>query len=319
MIHILNAEPTGYSPDATAILQTIGQVDAREFTRQELLDVIGEYDVIIVRLGFQIDKEMLDAGKKLRVVVSASTGLDHIDLTYAKSKNIAVLSLRGELGFINSLYSTAEQTWGLLLALMRRIPASFDSIKRGEWNRDAYRGRDLDGRRLGILGLGRIGRRVAHYGNAFGMTVFAYNPRTNDPVEGVTRVSSLQELLAQSDVFSLHAGLNDATRGLIGANELALLPKGAVVVNTARGEIIDQDALVAALESQHLAGAALDVMAHEREPEARNASPLLAYARTHENLVLTPHIGGATYDTMAKSDVFMANKLKAFLGDTPSR
>src|SRR5262245_32544094 len=101
MIRILNAEPTGYSADATGILQTIGEVEAREFTRQELLDAIGEYEVVIVRLGFQIDREMLDAGKKLRAVVSASTGLDHIDLKYAQEKGIAVLSLRGELGFIN--------------------------------------------------------------------------------------------------------------------------------------------------------------------------------------------------------------------------
>ncbi len=312
MPHILNAEPTGYSPDAEKMLQAIAQVTAREFTREQLLGEIGAYDVVIVRLGFQINRDMLDAAKNLKAIVSPSTGLDHIDLEYAKSKGIAVLSLRGEKEFLYSLHATAEHTWALLLALMRRVVSSAVSVRNGEWDRDSFRGHDLEGRRLGIVGLGRIGRRVAHYGIAFGMPVFAYNPRTHDAVDGVTRVASLDELLRVSDVLSLHAYLNDETRGLIGAHELSQLPKGAVLVNTARGEIVDESALVAALESKHLLGAALDVVANEREPNARNASPLFEYAKTHTNLIITPHLGGATFDTMTKSDIFMAQKLIAF-------
>jgi D-3-phosphoglycerate dehydrogenase / 2-oxoglutarate reductase len=312
VIRILNAEPFGYSPDAARILAELGQVTAHEFTREQLLQEIETADALIVRLGFQIDQEMIDAGKSLKAIVTASTGLDHIDFTYAHSKQIAVLSLRGETEFIHSLHATAEHTWALLLALVRQIPSAFDAVKKGEWDRDAFRGNDLEGKRLGIVGLGRIGRRVAHYGLAFGMPVFAYNPRTSDLVPGVTRVFTLTELLEVSDVLSLHAHLNEETRGFIGSRELAQLPKGALLVNTARGEILDEHALVTALEQQHLAGAALDVMAHERETQARSASPLVAYAQMHTNLLITPHVGGATYDTMTKSDVFMAHKLTAF-------
>lgn len=129
----------------------------------------------------------------------------------------------------------------------------------------------------------------------------------------VKRFETLEELLANSDVLSLHVPLNDETRDLLDARALGLLPEDAILVNTARGEIVDENALVAALTTGRLAGAALDVIHNERDPQARYASPLVAYARTHDNLLLTPHIGGATFESMTKTEVFMALKLAAFV------
>jgi len=310
---ILNAEPLGYCDEARSILMRVGEVVELPLTRKDLLMRLIEFDVLIVRLGFQVDRKVIDAGRRLKAIVTATTGLDHIDVEYARSKGVAVLSLRGESNFLRSVSASAEYTWALVLALLRRIPQAFASVQAGNWNRDAFRGHELDGKRLGIVGLGRIGRKVARYGSAFGMKVFAYDPYADEWMEGVERLPNLAGLLSCSDVLSLHVPLNDETIGMIGANELTRLPERAILVNTSRGELVDEAALAAALETGHLAGAALDVIAHERQPEKRQQSPLLAYARAHPNLLITPHIAGATHESMAKTEVFMAHKLAAFL------
>jgi D-3-phosphoglycerate dehydrogenase len=308
----LNIEPDNYSPEAAAILEELGRLDNTVLSGEALMQRLGEYDVMIVRLANQIDSKVIDAGRHLKAIVTATTGLDHIDVAYAQSKGIAILSLRGEYEFLRSIPATAEHTWGLLLALLRHIPAAHQSVLAGEWNRDRFRGRDLAGQTLGILGLGRIGEKIARYGTAFGMRVVAFDPYRKNWIDGVERCASQAELLRRSQVFSIHVPLNDSTRNLIGREELKLLPYNAVLVNTARGEVIDETALVEALENGQLAGAALDVLCDERS-EARLASPLVAYARAHNNLVLTPHIGGATLESMAATEIFMARKLQAFL------
>jgi D-3-phosphoglycerate dehydrogenase len=317
MIRILNAEAHGYSDQARAILQRLGQLTEGDLSRAELLARLPGYDVLIVRLAHKIDREVIDEGKNLKAIVTATTGLDHIDVEYARQKGITLLSLRGETAFLQTVSATAEHTWALLLALLRRIPAAYASVRAGQWDRDSFRGSELDGKRLGLVGLGRLGRKVARYGRAFGMGVAAYDPYVANWAADVTRVSSLPELLCRSDVLSLHIPLSAETESLLDLKALSLLPTGAVLVNTSRGEIIDEAALVQVLEHGHLAGAALDVIAHEREPERRQDSPLLIYARNHRNLLITPHIGGATHESMAKTEVFMADKLASFLRNSP--
>lgn len=313
MTRILNIEPFNYSPEARAILQQLGEVTEAPLDRHELIGRLVDYDVLIVRLAQQIDREVIDAGQRLKVIVTATTGLDHIDVSYARAQGIAVLSLRGEMAFLRTITATAEHTWALLLALVRHIPAAAAAVQLGGWDRDAFRGHDLADKRLGILGLGRIGEKVARYGLAFAMKVLAYDPVARDWPEYVTPCASMEELLTQSDVLAVHVPLTAETQNLIGSRELALLPPGALLLNTARGEVLDETALVQALLSGQLAGAALDVIAHEREVEQRNNGLLLNYARTHDNLLITPHLGGATYESMAKTEVFMAQKLTNFL------
>lgn len=306
---ILIAEPEGYSPAARAIYEEVGQVDEGPLTRGELKHCLADYDALVVRLAHQIDAELLAYAPRLRAIVSPTTGLDHIDLEAAGRLGVTVLSLKGETDFLRSIPATAELTWGLLLALIRRIPHAFQSVLQSEWDRDAYKGHDLAGQALGIVGLGRIGERIARYGLAFGMRVLAYDPYRAGWVDGVERVESLPELLQQSSVLTLHVPLNEETRGMIGADELALLPQGALLVNTARGEVVDEAALLAALESGRLGGAALDVISGERS----GGSPdLVQYARRRENLLITPHIGGATVESMSATEVFMAKKFKDF-------
>ena len=312
-INILNAEPLGYSPQAGSLLATLGKVIAKEMSRSQLLDELGDYDVLIVRLANQIDREVIDAGPRLRAIVTATTGLDHIDVAYAQAQGIAVLSLRGETEFLKEVRATAEHTWALLLGLLRNIVPAATAARRGFWERDAFRGHELFGQRLGIVGLGRLGEKVARYGQAFGMAVAAFDPFLRDWVDGVRRQANLNDLLASSNILSLHIPLQDETVGLIGAAELAMLPRGAVLVNTSRGRIIDEKALIGALASKHLAGAALDVICGEGTNDNRVASKLLEYAATHDNLLVTPHIGGATHESMAKTEIFIAHKLTKFV------
>jgi D-3-phosphoglycerate dehydrogenase len=171
----------------------------------------------------------------------------------------------------------------------------------------------LEGKRLGIVGLGRIGEKVARYGLAFGMQVAAFDPYRSDWPEGILRCSMLEDLLRCSDVLSLHVPLNGETYHMIGERELSLLPQGAVLVNTARGGVVDENALLAALSSRHLAGAAIDVIENELGVRNFQTTRLVGYARRHDNLLITPHLAGATVESMAATEVFMAKKLKSFL------
>jgi D-3-phosphoglycerate dehydrogenase len=310
-LRILNAEALNFNADARAVLQTVGELTEAQLDRGGLIRSIPGYHVLITRLGHQIDAEVMNAALGLRVIVTAATGLDHIDLNEAKSKGIEVLSLRGEHEFLAGVSATAEHTWALLLALVRKVPAAFDHIRRGDWQRDQFVGRTLANRKLGVVGYGRLGRMVASYGRAFGMEVLVTDVAAANDLEPQLRRCSLDELLAGSDIVTLHVPLEERTRNLIGPDELAKLVRGSFLVNTSRGEIVNSIALLDALESGQLAGAALDVLADERPGKGTMSShPLVRYAKTHSNLLITPHIGGATADSMRQTEVFMAEKLR---------
>lgn len=302
------AEPEGFSPRALGALGALGPVTSGPFDRARLLDAVATAEVLWVRLAHVIDAEVLAAAPSLRTIVTATTGLDHIDRDAAARHGVTVLSLRGETELLDGISSTAEHTWGLLLALVRRIPWAFDDVRAGNWDRDRFRGRDLDRRRLGVIGCGRLGTKVAAYGVAFGMEVRVHDVVPVTPPPGATVVDGLATLLASSDVVSVHVHLDETTHHLLGDDELAALPPGAVVVNTARGAVIDSRALLDALERGHLGGAAVDVV--EGEPDPWHADrALLEAARTRGDLLVTPHVGGATHDAMARTEEHMADKL----------
>lgn len=313
MIRILNAEPRDYSPAARRILESVGELREKTLSRAGLIAEIGGFDVLITRLGHRIDREVIDAGRRLCAIVTATTELDHIDLDVVGRRGITVLSLKGETEFLRTVPASAELAWGLLLALTRRIPAAVGAVHRGEWRRDAFKGTDLAGKRLGLVGCGRIGEKTARYGRAFGMTVKTYDPWREKLPGGVGRAESLSALLAAADVITIHVPLTPETKGLLGAQELATVKPGALLVNIARGAVLVEAAVLEGLESGRLAGAALDVLCAEADLDGRPDHPLIAYARTHDNLLITPHIGGVTDESMAKTEVFMAAKLRDFL------
>ncbi|MFZ4502174.1 MAG: NAD(P)-dependent oxidoreductase [Burkholderiaceae bacterium] len=312
---LLNAESDGYSEPATTILRALGEVRLRTLRREQLLAALADVDILIIRLANQIDAEVLAAAPNLKVIVSATTGLNHIDLATAKNQNITVLSLRGETEFLSTISATAEHTWALLLALVRNLPAAVASVTAGEWVRDCFRGHELNGKTLGIVGLGRLGGKVAQYASAFGMRVHAYDPYRKHWPTNVTRIVDLNELCAGADVLSLHMPLDETTTKMISERQLSQLPRGAILVNTSRGEVIDEAALITALENRILAGAALDVVSNEIDHlRGEKQSALIAWAALHpQRLIITPHIGGATLESMHRTEVFMAQKLAAHL------
>ncbi len=309
--HILIAESDGYDPEAVALYRSLGTVAVEPTgTRAGLLAALKDCTILVVRLRHRLDREAMDHAPNLRAIVTPTTGLNHLDLDEANRRGILVLSLRGETDFLRTIPATAELTWGLILALIRRIPQAAASVREGCWDRDAFRGRDMDGRVLGIVGMGRIGFKVAGYGLAFGMKVQATDPAPLSLLPGVT-MCSLAELLREADIVSLHVPLMPSTTGMIGPAEFAQMKRGACLVNTSRGEVIDETAFARALEDGVLAGAAVDVLGGERgdDPSWLQRHPLAIYARTHDNLIITPHIGGATSESMAATEVYMARQL----------
>jgi D-3-phosphoglycerate dehydrogenase / 2-oxoglutarate reductase len=270
-------------------------------------------DVLIVRLKHLLDRNFLAQVPNLRIISTATTGLDHIDLIAAAERNVQVLSLRGEAEFLKGVTATAEHSWGLLLSLLRHIPQAHQSVVNGNWDRTKFFGRELQNRHLGIVGLGRIGQMVAQYGLAFRMEVRAYDPGQDDGLPNIRRAGTLKDLVRSADVLSLHVPLNERTRHLIDEGILQLMKPDAVLVNTSRGAIVDQLALLRALQAGQLAGAALDVVEDEYHSESSARVELLRYAASHHNLLITPHLGGATFDSLEKVEIFMAEKLAAHL------
>jgi D-3-phosphoglycerate dehydrogenase len=269
-------------------------------------------EVLFAPLGWMVDAGRMELFPRLRAIVSNTTGVPHIDLEAARLRGIAVCALHEDQGFLERITPTAEHTIGLLLAVCRRVPAAHAAALRGEWNRRPWGApRMLSRMRLGIVGYGRLGRKVAACGIALGMDVAYYDPRA----AGST--PDLFTLASRSDILSLHAPATPQTAGIVSRQVIDALPKGALLINTARGELIDEDALVDALEREHLGGAALDTLQgeYDRDFQTRFAtSRVLAYARQHDNLILTPHIGGSTVDAWFETERRVIEKCCRVLG-----
>jgi D-3-phosphoglycerate dehydrogenase len=307
MPRVLIAEPLDFSPAAVRMLGTAAEVTLRETDREALAEAFRQFDVVWFRLAHRIDRALLTGPLRCRILATPVTGLDHIDLAACAERGIQVVSLRGETEFLEQVRATAELTLALTLALLRRIPSACEHARGGGWNRDRFRGRELFGHTAGIVGMGRLGRIVAGYFRAFGMDVVGYDPRPDFPRDAARRASSLGELLGQADVVSLHVAYDPSTRHLIGAGELAAMKPGALLVNTSRGGVIDEQALAQALESGTLGGAALDVL--DGEPNITGEHPLVRLSQTRDNLLIVPHIGGNTVESFEKTEVFLAGRV----------
>ncbi len=303
-----------FSPEARPVLDALGEVDYVQLTQEELEARISEYDALFVRIGLSVNDTVLKNGANLRAVATATTGLNHLDLISAKDRGIEVLSLRGENEFLNTITSTAELAFGLLIDLYRYNPWAFASIQRHELHLEEFRGRSLSGKTLGILGMGRLGRIVARGAAGWGMRIIFCDPNVSpEEFPQYTKVD-FETLLKESDAISIHVHLKDDTQGLFTKEVLQKMKPSAVLINTSRGEIVDEAAVLRALEAGTLGGYATDVLAHELDllKEFKN-HPLVEYAKVHQNCIIVPHTGGLTHDSRIGTDVFMAKKLSAYL------
>jgi D-3-phosphoglycerate dehydrogenase len=313
-MRLLIAEASGFSSEALRRLRDVMEVETGDLSRPQLLRRVPPSEVLWVRLRTKIDSEVMDAAPHLKVIVSNTTGLDHIDLEEAARRNIRVVSLRGETAFLSTITATAELTLALLLALVRHVPGAAAHARQGRWDRYPFKGVDLAGKTAGVVGFGRVGRIVGRLLVAFGMRVLATGKDldTCRPEPGVTLLP-LDDMLPVADVITLHVELNPGTRGMFGVRAFRMMKPGAWFVNTSRGEVVDEPALFDALESGHLAGAALDVVTDSYRSEW--SSPLQVYAATHDNLIVTPHIGGFTVESLERTEVFLANRLLGLLAE----
>ena len=297
----------------------MGDIEYRIPSQEELPKILNNYDIVLIGLGLHFDRKVLSQAPRLKLIATATTGLDHIDTAYAKERGIEVLSLRGETEFLNSITSTAELAMGLMLDLARFTPFAFEAVRRGEWKRDEWRGHNLFGKTLGVVGLGRLGSMVAKYGRSFGMEVVFSDPNRDETVPEHKKIS-FDELLEQSDFISVHVPLSPETERIFRMPVFKKMKQSAYLVNTSRGGVIHEEDLLAALQTGEIAGYAADVLADELSlGPTFERHPLIEYAKAHRNVIIVPHTGGMTHDSRRATDIFIVEKLKKYLERHPVR
>jgi len=299
----------GLDERGQSILRTSAEVDDKSgIPAEDLVNVIGDYDGLIVRGRTRVTAAVFDAASRLKVVGRAGVGVDNIELDAAKKHNVAVVNAP-----TSTTIAVAELAFGLLLALAREIPRGDVSMKQGNWIKKDLEGVELSGKTLGVIGYGRIGTEVGRRAAAFGMNVLVYDPNVTEDelVHGDAEPVSLQDLFAWSDFLSLHLPLNVQTRDLIGQSEFFQMKDGVRIVSTARGGIIDEAALLDALNKGKVAGAALDVFSQE--------PPGLTELIAHPRVIATPHIGAQTAEAQSRAAEDIAAEVLAALSGKPLR
>jgi D-3-phosphoglycerate dehydrogenase / 2-oxoglutarate reductase len=272
-------------------------------TREDLVKTIAPYQALIVRSRTKVDRQVLDAAKSLKLVARPGTGLDTIDVEYAKKKGVTVVNSPESL-----VEAVAEHVIGLTLAMSRHLTTADQTTRGGRWEKNALVGTELKGKAIGIVGFGRIGQRVGALARAFGMQVIAYDPLEIPAhvVEGLGAwMVDIDTLFTSSDYITLHVPLTEETKHFVGAKRLGLMKKTSFLVNTSRGGVVDEAALAKALEDGAIAGAALDVFEQEPPQGAILSAP---------NSILTPHIGGQTSEAQVDAISVVGEKIRAFFG-----
>ena len=298
-------------PDVRELLEERAELTVVPADEARLPELIAGYDAYFGHIHVRVTREAIERADRLRAVASPTTGTDHIDLDACAQRRVEVVCIKTEYELLDTFTATAELAWGLLISAVRALPAAHGRATLGHWDRDLFTGRQLSGKTLGILGYGRLGKMVAEYGKAFRMRVTACDIK-DFSAPGVEQVD-FDTLLAESDVLSLHIHLTPDTEQIIGREEIARMRDGAVLVNVSRGALVDEAALIEALESGKLGGAGVDTITDEWS-ETLADHPMIRYAREHTNLIVSPHMGGSTWESNHDARMFTARKLLRYLG-----
>jgi D-3-phosphoglycerate dehydrogenase len=272
-------------------------------TREDLLQIVDAYDALIIRSRTKVDRELIDKATHLKLVARPGTGLDNVDVEYAKSKGITVVNSPESL-----VEAVSEHVTLLMLALSRKLVRADEGTRAGRWEKNTLMGSELKGKVLGIVGLGRIGKRIAEIAGVLGMSVTIYDviPIPPDVIAKLRcRVVSLDELFNSADFITLHVPMTDETRHLVGPSRLKQMKRGSFLINTSRGGVVDEDSLATALKEGRIGGAALDVF--EKEPPS-------GAILTAPGTILTPHIGGQTEEAQSDAITIIGDKVRSFFG-----
>jgi phosphoglycerate dehydrogenase-like enzyme len=298
--NILINEPDSFPLDAQKLLSGIGNVyfAGGDYPRELI-------NIVFIRLASFIDVDFHKIHPSLQIIVTPTTGENHIDVDYFTSVGVKILSLKGEYGFLKNIHATSEHCVLLTLALMRKLLSAVHDVHKGNWNRYPFKGRELYGKVVFLMGYGRVGEQVAKLFNACGCKIYAYDIRSEkvpaemfiDPFNG----------FQVADIVSLHVNLEQNTIGLVDKNLLKLMKHDSVFINTSRGEIVDQFYLLQLIIDGKIAGAALDVIQNEKVNQ--NHDFIQIVKSLQDKLIITPHIGGFTYESLEQVEMFVAKRL----------
>ena len=312
---ILVITPVRHIIGVPEILESTGEVTYMEDpSKEEVISVIDAYDAIFTNPNKSkvfIGKDILDVANKLKVICTASTGTNHIDKLYVEELGLPILSLTEERDVINRISSTAELAFSLTLASLRHVVKSHKAVLEGEWNYEKYIGRQMNCLTIGIIGYGRLGSMYSKYCKVFDSRVLVYDPYKEVDDKGIEQVDKLEFLLQQSDIIAIHVHVTEETIGMIDKVCFDIMKKDVVIVNTARGDMVNELDLVTFLQSNPNARIATDVLADEIRN--RENSPLLKYALKSEQVIITPHIGGMCREAQEIAYGHAAKRLANYL------
>jgi len=315
---ILVITPVHHITGVSELLEATGDVTyLNDPDVAEVMDRICDYDAIYTNPNKSrvfIGKEIIDAALKLKVICTASTGTNHIDKEYASARGLSILALTEERQVINRISSTAELAFALTLAGLRNIIRGHNAVMQGEWDYTRYIGRQINCLTIGVVGYGRLGSMYAGYCRAFGARVMVYDPYKRVDQPDLMQVPELDQLLKEADVIALHVHVTEKTLGMIEASCLAKMKSDVLLVNTSRGDIVNEDDLVTYLRCNPQARVATDVLADE--VRNRLASPLLKYAGESGQVIITPHIGGMTREAQEIAYGHAALRLQNFFAES---
>tara|TARA_Y100000816_G_C26006478_1_gene526032 strand:- start:61 stop:1029 length:969 start_codon:yes stop_codon:yes gene_type:complete len=263
--------------------------------------------------SYIIDGELMDSCPSLKIIATPSTGSNHINIDDSKKRGIEVYTLKGTKE-VNQIHASSEFTFNLMISTIRKTPYAFQAVRNGRWreSESQFRGRELDGMHLGIVGYGRIGSNLARYASAFRMNIYAYDPYLKINDKNVSQEHNLYDMISKIDVLVVCVHLNDETFKMINDDVFNSLRKGAYFINTSRGEVVDENSLVRNLQNGKIYAAGIDVISDEMTGK-KSEHPLIKYAQTHENLIITPHIAGLTYDSERKAQTAAYSAIKKIL------
>ena len=301
MPRVLVSDPL--ANEGLELLRSQGDVDVKlRMDPQELLSIIGEYDALVVRSETRVTAEVIDAGRRLQVVGRAGVGVDNIDVDAATRRGIPVVNAP-----TGNTVAAAEHTIAMMLSLARNIPQAHESLRRGEWTRSAFTGVEVRNRVLGVIGLGKVGTEVAHRARGLQMRVLGHDPFVSPEHASMLGIelADLERIFTEADFICLHTPLTESTRGVIGEKAISMMKPNVRILNVARGELVDEEALLSAIQDGRIAGAALDVFS----TEPPHGSPLLEEGR----IVVTPHLGASTQEAQAEVAREVAEQVIAVL------
>lgn len=298
-------EPKDFSQKAIEMLNSIGEVSTLD--DKNLDAFVADKEVLFIRLANFIGNDFLNKAKNLKYICTPTTGLNHIDLEECEKRDIKIVSLKGEYEFLSTIRATPEHTFGLVLSLLRNYKEAFLNQKNNKWDRELYKGFELYGNNVGIIGFGRVGKILAKYFEAFEANVYFYDIDDSiQEIHSAIKLSSIEEVINQTNIVILSASYTESNHQFFDKKYIDL-PENKYFINTARGELVDEEYLITKIEQNFFKGIAIDVI--QDEQLNNNLDKLLKLTESN-NLIVTPHIAGATYSSMYRTEEFIVNKLK---------